>query len=118
MSDSRTVNTNFDLNLADHLSSDLFRYRFYYVTNVLFFIAIIAAPAAVIKIFERTVPLLLIFLFSLVIGVAPAIFGFLRVCFLWLRGRLPERIVLTATDKGVMYQVSGGKKERRKWNEI
>jgi hypothetical protein len=116
---SGTVTISLNLKLVDHLRSDLFRYRLYYVSNVLLFIAIIAAPAAVISIFDRTgPPLLIVFLFSLVIGVAPAIFGLLRVCFLWFRGRLPKQIVLTATDKGVTYQVKGDKKERRKWNEI
>ena len=104
MSDSapNAVAINLNLTLADHLTSELFFCKGLFARR--FLVGIIGVGVAVGGFITQQVLLLLVSLLPLGIGMLPVYYQ-LRVCRDWFRGNMPDEMLVTASDSGIVYTV-------------
>ena len=117
-SSTRDLAINLNLTLADHLKCEIFHSKTYFILNIALSVAFIAGPATVGWFFEKTIPLLLIFFFSLGIGLLVPIYHLLRVCYTWFRGYMPKQMTVTVSDIGLAYTVGDDYRVTSEWPDV
>ena len=117
-SPANEVAINLNLTLTDHLKCEVFHSKNYFVFHFLSMVFIITGPAIIGRIFQKTLPLMLIFFFSLGIGLLGPIYYLLRVCYMWFRGALPRQMTVTVSDGGLVYTVGEHYRVTSDWPQI